>query len=184
MRQWHNKAMHAELRWCVFHTLQHHSPQPGDCRRYLLQQWNMRRRLITILAAAFAMIAIGVVTLLRSVDETYRNYSALRVTETFLKSHLTGSPEPAFPESWATIKDEYEAFCVKNQTGFPLTEIQQRVAINWAAGRKYFQQPTAKDNQSAIITLTDGSTMQWHGDDPNANVVLFIQELQRSTTRK
>ena len=144
----------------------------------------MRRRPITILAAAFAMIAIGAVALLRSVDETYRNYSALRVTETFLKSHLTASPEPVFPESWSTINDEYEAFCVKNQTGFPLTEIQQRVAINWSAGRKYFQQPTAKDNQSAIITLADGSTMKWHGDDPNANIVRFIQELQKNATRK
>ena len=32
----HNKAMHAELRLCVFYTLQRHSPQPGDCSRSLL----------------------------------------------------------------------------------------------------------------------------------------------------
>jgi hypothetical protein len=172
------------LRWFAFHTLQRHSPQPGDRRRYLLRQWNMRRRLITILAAAFAIIAIGVVALLRSVDETYRNYSALRVTETFLKSHLTASPEPAFPESWASIADEYEAFCLKSQTRLPLTELQQRVTVNWPAGKECIEQPTAKGNQSAIITLADGSTMQWHGDDPNANIVRFIQELQKSTTRK
>ena len=28
--------MHAELRWFVFDTLQHHLPQPGDRRRYEL----------------------------------------------------------------------------------------------------------------------------------------------------
>ena len=144
----------------------------------------MRRRRFVILALAFAMIVIGALALLRSVDETYRNYSALRVTETFLKSHLTASPELVFPESWASIEDEYEAFCLKSQNRFPLTELQQRVTINWSAGKKYIQQPTAKDNQSAIITLADGSTMQWHGDDPNANIVRFIQELQKSTTRK
>jgi hypothetical protein len=144
----------------------------------------MPRTLFVIAAAAFAMIVIGVVALLRSVDETYRNYSALSVTERFLKSHLTASPDHAFPESWATITDEYEAFCVKNQTCFPLTELQQRVAINWSAGKKYIQQPTVKDNQSAIITLADGSTLQWHGDDPNANVVRFIQEMQKGATRK
>ena len=166
------------------HTFENQSRQPADLGRYLLQQWNMHRRLITILAAAFALIAVGVVALLRFVDETYRNYSALRVTETFLESYLAASPEPAFPESWASIADEYEAFCLKSQTRFPLTELQQRVTINWPAGKKYIHQPTAKGNQSAIITLADGSTMQWHGDDPNANIVRFIQELQKNATRK
>lgn len=160
------------------------SSPPSYGGRYFAHQWNMRRRLFVILVLAVAMIAIGVFAVLRSIDETYRNYSALRVTETFLKSHLTASPELVFPESWATITDEYEAFCVRSQTRFPLGELQQRVAINWSAGKRYIQQPTTTDNQSAVITLADGSTMQWHGDDPNANVVRFIQELQRNATRK
>ena len=82
----------------------------------------MRRRLIAILAASFAMIVIAAVAFLQYVDETYRNYSALRVTESFIKSHLRENPEPHFPESWASIADEYEVFCNKRQTSFPLTE--------------------------------------------------------------
>lgn len=35
MNRLHNNAMHAELRWFAFHTLQSHSPQPGDCSRSL-----------------------------------------------------------------------------------------------------------------------------------------------------
>ena len=166
------------------HTFENQSRQPADLGRYLLQQWNMRRRLIAILAAGLAVIVIAAVALLQYVDETFRNYSALRVTELFLKSHLRHNPEPHFPESWASIADEYEAFCDKSQTSFSLIELQRRVTINWSAGEKCLQNPTATDDQSAILTLADGSMMRWHGDDPNANIVQFIQELQRTATGK
>ena len=130
------------------------------------------------------MIVIAAVAFLQYVDETYRNYSALRVTESFIKSHLRENPEPHFPESWASIADEYEVFCDKRQTSFPLTELQRRVTINWSAGKECLEDPTATDDQSAIITLADGSTMRWHGDDPNANIIRFLQELQRTATGK
>jgi hypothetical protein len=151
---------------------------------YLLQQWNMHRRLIAILAAGLAVIVISAVALNRYVDETYRNYSALSVTERFLKSHLREGPEPNFPESWANIADEYNAFCDKNQTSLSLTELQRRVTINWSVGKECLQDPTATEEQSAIITLADGSTMRWHGDDPNANIIRFMKQLKRTATGK
>lgn len=142
----------------------------------------MRRQLIAILAVAFAMIVVAAVALLQYVDNTYRNYSALRVTESFLKYHLTANSEPDFPESWVSIADEYEAFCDKRQQSFSLAEVQQRVTIDWLAGDECLRHPTATDDQSAIITLVDGSTMRWHGDDPNANIIRFMQEMQRTAT--
>ncbi|MEZ6034060.1 MAG: hypothetical protein R3C17_13275 [Planctomycetaceae bacterium] len=144
----------------------------------------MSRRSIAIFAVVFAMIVIGAAALHRYMDETYRNYSALCVTEAFLKFHLSASLEPDFPESWTTIAEEYDAFCAKTETSFALAELQHRVTINWRTGKQYIQQRTATDKQLAIITLVDGSTVRWHGDDPNANVIRFIQEMQRPVPGK
>ena len=41
-----NNAMHAELRWLVFHTLQRRSPQPGDRCRYLATQMDHEQNLL------------------------------------------------------------------------------------------------------------------------------------------
>lgn len=145
---------------------------------------NMRYRLILIIAVGSAFVVIAVVSAFQHVDETYRNYSALSVTETFLRFHLKKSSEPHFPESWASVVDEYEVFCDECQTSIPLDELRRRVTINWSAGKRCLEDPAAVNEQSAVITLADGSTMRWHGDDPNANIIRFMRELQRTATGK
>lgn len=142
----------------------------------------MRRKakFITALLIATTVVVAGGYAMLQVVESEYRNHSMMIAVSRLLRTHV--EREHQFPHSWQELSNtpnesdgEFGSFTVQ--------QLSDAVIIDWQSGTDILNGTSASrvNSEFSVITLRNGVSGRWHGDDPNLALIEFL-ERHRSRT--
>lgn len=140
----------------------------------------MRRRTkicVFALISATVVVSVGLTTL-RFVESTYIDHSRMFATAVFIEAYV--KHQRGIPRSWdhaAFTSREYE-----RKTGvrllpqpFTFRELDVAVMVDWRQAQAVLNSRSAETASKAIISLRNGGSGLWHGNDANQMLTTFLR---------
>lgn len=138
----------------------------------------MKRILFIVTAFSLLGVAYGIYCLHRVVTVDVPNAYATDWSAGILIEYLKTN-DNQWPSSWDDLREPYETLAAPQNYPWSFDELQQRIAIDWAADVSSLKSSQSKKGLPAIkvIWLKDGSDIYWEGLEPNQRILSYLQTL-------
>lgn len=128
----------------------------------------------TLLAAALALVALGIHSIYHAVTTTVPNCYAAWWVADMVVEHMK-SHDGAWPRGWEDLSAPYEACVERSGRHWTFEELQQRVDVDWQADPKVLAEASNDERPPfRVIWLRDGSSTYWNHAEPNGIVWEYL----------